>query len=110
MELTITDLGGSCPVQGTGTFGQYPFYFRARYDYWTCSITLNIGDDPVDVLLDDAPGYTYRQSYGNQGGFDAGYMELEKAEEFIKWCFTEFCQNTLVQLLNEDAAARIHNE
>jgi hypothetical protein len=28
------DIEGVVPVQATGQYGEYPFYFRARYEHW----------------------------------------------------------------------------
>ena len=42
-DISISTLGGNCPVQGEGTINGVPFYFRARWESWS----LSIGEDPL---------------------------------------------------------------
>jgi hypothetical protein len=62
----------ACPVQIEGTAYDVPFYFRARGNRWAIYF-----DNPTL----DAPPYTGGH-YGD-GPYDAGYMSVEEALEFI---------------------------
>jgi len=44
--LVITDIGGACPAQASGTMHGFPFYFRARHGDWSLQV-VRPGDDPV---------------------------------------------------------------
>ncbi len=72
--LVIDTVGGNCPVEAEGTVGGKPFYFRARGEHWTMSI----GGEPVMK-----PEWHRRRQYGTRR-FDAGWMEWNEAEAFIK--------------------------
>ena len=73
--IEIAWLAGFCPVQAEGTIDGEPFYFRARGDRWS----LRIGGD--DVVGD--PDWRHDECYG-EGPFDAGWMDTEEAEVFIR--------------------------
>lgn len=80
---------GSAPVQGEGTINGYPFYFRARHDEWTFSISENAEVDPVDIQLIETGkkhGFFKKEPYGDEGGELAGYLEFSEAEQFIFAC------------------------
>lgn len=71
MNFVIDNLGGQCPVQGTGNVRGKPFYFRARGDSWYVSV----GDA-------DRPDWFHEEPYG-EDGFAAGWMTHDEARSFI---------------------------
>lgn len=80
--IEIDMLGGNCPVQGEGTIGSEPWYFRARGQSWT----LGIGGEPVcnpRVLFDGEYGDT---------PYSAGWMPQYVALEIIADCFRRFIE------------------
>ena len=81
--VLIDSIGGNCPVQADGSINGFPFYFRARGDQWTLSIAHKESRDPVDVSCGFAEGWRYREAYGEEDSFDAGWMEHEEALKFI---------------------------
>jgi hypothetical protein len=93
-------LYGWCPVQGEGTIGDYPLYFRARGDSWSFTVVLVANANPDDLaswmrpaadgFFDYAgrPGYELTGRYGSE--FDAGYMPYDVAEKLIVACAKRF--------------------
>lgn len=73
-SLTISMIGGNCPVQGQGTIDGVPFYFRARGEHWSFSV----GQDPVCH-----PDWILKEPYGDTP-FAAGWMSEEEARAFIE--------------------------
>ncbi len=92
-DLFIIDsLGGQAPVQAEGTVRGYPFYFRARWDHWTFSISEKEDIDPVDVdsaVADAGLGF-YREGRYGTGPYDASYMPEEEARRIIRTCVQEY--------------------
>ena len=78
--VTITMLGGNCPVQAEGTIYNVPFYFRARGKHWS----LGIGADPVV-----APDWFMRRQYSDEE-YAAGWIEEHEALEFIALAVAAF--------------------
>jgi len=70
--LTITRLGGNCPVQAEGVVDGEPFYFRARWEHWR----LEIGNPSLD------PEWSYQERYGDSP-YAAGWMNEDEARAFI---------------------------
>lgn len=54
MDFEIDELGGNCPVQGTGTINGCPWYFRAR-----TGMMIYIADRPESDPLGDDPGWIW---------------------------------------------------
>ena len=80
MELHITWIGGNCPVQGEGTVDGVPFYFRARGEYWSFTISLTKCGEL---------GFYRRERWGD-GPYDAGWMPERVAREIIERCAMEY--------------------
>ena len=79
-KLTITMLCGNCPVQGEGTIGDKPFYFRARGQGWCMAIGGDIFSNPEWVRL---------RPYG-ETKYAAGWMPEEEAQAFIEQSAEDF--------------------
>lgn len=110
-EVTITEIGGHCPVQAEGTITVWPpgaarglrarlkvhrhrFYFRARWQHW--SITVNRDTDDVHPLTKesghalDGPQteprpesvWTRTEPYGDHEAA-ASWMDHDVARAFI---------------------------
>lgn len=75
MSIKIETLGGNCPVQGEGTIDGVPFYFRARGEHWTLSVSKNqeIGSE-ADWMV--------RIRY-SRDTFGAGWMTEDEARRLI---------------------------
>lgn len=73
-DISITSIGGLCPVQAEGTINGVPFYFRARHQHWLLAIG---GEDPVDD-----PEWEYEEHYSDVPSA-AGYMTEDEARQFI---------------------------
>lgn len=71
--VSISALGGNCPVQGVGEIAGQPFYFRARGDSWSLAIGGEIYGEA---------DWSYSEAYGD-GPFDAGSMTYDEAKDFI---------------------------
>jgi hypothetical protein len=74
--------GGECPVQSWGTLLGKPFYFRARWNYWT----FEVGEEKYLPACNDSDishlDYYIEQEYGNSP-YDAGYMPFAESREII---------------------------
>jgi hypothetical protein len=94
-ELDLSgEIYGNGPVQAVGTVRGFPFYFRARWDEWTFSISKFSEIDPVDIQFPDQGemyGYFRESKYG-EGPYDASWMEEAVAFDFIKTCVIEFLE------------------
>jgi hypothetical protein len=71
--VTITLIGGNCPVQAEGDVDGHEFYFRARGNYWR----MNIGGEVVCN-----PEWSYEEPYGDEP-YAAGWMSEDEARAFI---------------------------
>ncbi len=93
-ELNLTGrIYGQSPVQGEGTIIGNAFYFRARHDEWTFSVSENIEIDPVDIQTQEAGkqhGFYRENGYGQKGMESASYMDFEIAEKLIIDCIKEY--------------------
>ena len=72
--IVIDTIGGNCPVQAEGTIDGKPFYFRARWSYWS------IGIGGVDPCID--PEWEHGEKYSDEL-YAAGWMTEEEARTFI---------------------------
>lgn len=88
-KLIIESIGGSCPVQASGTIDGKEFFFWSRYQVWTFAVAVDAGIDPVDINETSDQGFYLEESYG-EGPYDAGYMPIEEAKEIIHRCVEEF--------------------
>lgn len=87
---------GNYPVQGDGKLLGYPLYFRARWDAWEFTVSLN-PDVIVDALLgrgSDVPGFFREGEYDGYyltGRYpQAGDMPLDTAKEILLDCARRF--------------------
>lgn len=85
MELTVTQLGGNCPVQSEGTINGVPYYFRARGEHWSMAI----GPDPVDISCGFKEGWYKEQEWGDNP-YAAGWMDVDEARKLIEQCAEEY--------------------
>jgi len=92
-ELKIEQLGGLCPVQAEGTVNCVPFYFRARYGYWS----MGIGKDPVGAGFKDNDAWYYAEDWPH-GEYQAGYMSKEDAVECIHKAAKLYLENKEVSV------------
>tara|TARA_R110002050_G_scaffold299374_2_gene464759 strand:+ start:22 stop:357 length:336 start_codon:yes stop_codon:yes gene_type:complete len=84
---------GVSPVQAEGTVHGLSFYFRARHDEWTFSVSENPEIDPVDIQTIEAGesyGFFKECSYGGIGAESASYMDFQTAENIIIDCCAEY--------------------
>lgn len=84
---------GPAPVQAEGTVNGFPFYFRARYDTWTFSISENPEVDPVDIQMDEQGkkyGFFAEGRVGNEWDYAASYLDDDKARHIIERCVSEY--------------------
>lgn len=90
--LTVTEIGGMCPMEARGTIGRRQFWhFRASGQRYT----IEVADQPVRVEKDcpavgiDIPGWKFEGEY-IEPGFDASYMPRDVAERLIVAAFALF--------------------
>ncbi len=88
-KIIIESIGGSCPVQASGTIDGKEFYFWSRYQSWSFAVATKAGIDPVDINETSDQGFYLEESYG-EGPYDAGYMPIEEAKEIIHRCVEQF--------------------
>jgi hypothetical protein len=85
-DLTYQFTCDAAPVQAEGMVCGYPFYFRARYEHWTFSVSEHAGVDPVDRDAEESGrryGFFREGRYGTES-FAASWMSREDAEAIIK--------------------------
>ena len=102
--LVVDGVGGNCPVQGEGWIGGLPFFFRARHDSWSISISKTPDGDPIDVRFGKTPGWTRTRTWscadlpdGDPGRNEdcdhihcAGWMSNETAGALIEVAAQDF--------------------
>lgn len=76
-------LWGQCPVQAFGSVNGLPFYFHARFDRWVFAIAETPDGDPVQVAIENAPGFRMQRKYGRRGNCDASFMSHQQTKSFI---------------------------
>ncbi|HZT61078.1 MAG TPA: hypothetical protein VFA21_20905 [Pyrinomonadaceae bacterium] len=84
-KFTLT----AAPVEAEGTIGGHPFYFRARHERWTFSVSEDADVDPVDIDSPEegaAHGFFAAEKYGRSKSSAASYMPLDEAERIIERC------------------------
>ena len=74
----------SAPVQAKGTVEGFPFYFRARHEFWTFAVYTDPKHHPAEIAS-EAERFFLEGAYGI-GTFDASYMPLEEAERIMHEC------------------------
>jgi hypothetical protein len=90
-DLTISWLGGNCPVQAEGEINGKPFYFRARGESWS----LSIGGEPVGN-----PEWAHFEWFGEWP--DAGWMTEEQAEAFLRRAAARYAEGKPGGRLEDD--------
>lgn len=88
LQMDLTN-HGFCPVQVEGTVNGHPFYFRARWDEWSFSISLNPDVDVVGMTSSEG-GFYREEKYGMHRHYAASYMPDEDIETTIRQCAHEF--------------------
>lgn len=93
---------GHHPVQAEGRVQGHPFYFRAKWGFWTFTVCTNSDNQEIPSSITpprDEPGLfddeEYRGFYlSEQWGSDqeAGYMDLDTAEGIIRNCVQRFVE------------------
>jgi hypothetical protein len=78
-------LNGYCPVQGKGHADGHPWYFRARWDSWSFSMSDDINGNPIEVRWGKEPGWYFEGFYDN-----ASWMEYKDASDVIIACVERF--------------------
>lgn len=92
MRHKITRIWGYAPVQATGYINGLPFYFRARWDYWTFAVPASPDGDPTKVILRLHPGYSIRRPYGKKKSFSASWMSEAMARKCIHFAVSRYLQ------------------
>ncbi|NUP11782.1 MAG: hypothetical protein HOW73_37520, partial [Polyangiaceae bacterium] len=82
--VVLEELGGGAPVQAVGriTGPHARFYFRARHDSWSISISADPEVDPVDVGGTEGAYFYHEEDFGYVAD-EASYMPLDTARFFI---------------------------
>jgi hypothetical protein len=88
-------LYGQAPVQAEGHILGHPFYFRAKWNYWTFTVSVNSDADPACIEpKEDEPGFFEvgeSQGYYLSGEFNnASFMRYDDAERIIRDCVQQF--------------------
>ena len=85
MEYTTSQLGGNCPVQGTGRLGPTlddghaaVWYFRARGAGWSFDVWNS------DEIFEGDQAFSVQGQYGQE--HEAGWMEIDDAKLLIRTC------------------------
>jgi hypothetical protein len=87
---------GSAPVQAEGTISDFYFYFRARHNTWTFSISENPEIDPVDIQMIEQGkkyGFFSEGQLGKEWEHLASYIEEDRVREIILSCVKEYLQS-----------------
>lgn len=84
--VQIVRIYGYCPVQADGFVNGLPFYFHARFDTWTFAIAQTPDIDPVQVAINNAPGFRMSRIYRKRtrGKCDASFMSHAQAKVLIE--------------------------
>lgn len=88
---------GLAPVQAEGTINGYPFYFWAKRDTWSFSISKHSEIYPVNIQDMESGikyGFYKEAEYGKKGTYSASFMDTKQAEKLIVECCEEF-KNTI---------------
>ena len=94
MELDLVGkIYGLAPVQAEGTFEGNSFYFWAKRDEWSFSISEHSEIDPVDIQKSEDGrkyGFYKETEFGEKGTHSASFMDTAQAEEIIIECCEEY--------------------
>lgn len=77
----------SDPLQASGQVGAFPFYFRAKGDFWEFSLAMSPGSGFADAVEVENESQGFFRS-GDRPG--AGEMPPAEAADLIKKCAREF--------------------
>lgn len=87
-------------MQAVGFVHGAPFYFRARWETWTFTISLTDHIDPSAIgppdekagffRADDYLGYRIWGYYGQK--YDASYMRYDDVERIIRECVRRYLE------------------
>jgi len=83
-DLRVDSLGGLCPVQGYGTMGGLPFYFRARHDGWSLEVADTPGGDPLASTEGHGLCLELEGDWGPPGGEAAGHIREAEAMAILR--------------------------
>ncbi len=93
-QFTIEFITTAAPVQAQGIVAGHPFYFRARWNEWTFSISEDPDVYPVDLDYPEVGCYGFfRQGEYGAGKYSASYMPLAEAGEIMERCIREYLAN-----------------
>ena len=92
---------GACPVQGSGSVGEYSWFFRARYDEWSLDVYAEPGRAgyfgwPADGAK---PVASWGGTYG--AAFDAGWMKYSEAWALVESSLAAFRRGERPQATRE---------
>jgi hypothetical protein len=117
-DLVIDALGGMTPVQGDGWIRRLPFYFRARYGYWSFCVSLDPAIDGCDASHIQSPRWMRTRDWeceqaDCEHAYCAGGMSRETAQALIEKCARDFAAGEPSDELREtrfDASLRVLTE
>ena len=84
---------GTAPVQAEEIVNGFPFYFRARHDIWTFSISELQEVDPVDIQLieqGEKYGFFAEGQIGKESEYAASYLGEKVVLEIIEKCCIKY--------------------
>lgn len=96
------EIYGHHPVQAEGRVQGNPFYFRAKWDFWTFTVCTNSDNQEIPSCINprqdengffedgEYRGYYLSESFGSDTA--ASYMELDVAEAIIRDCVERFVE------------------
>lgn len=70
--IEIDHIWCHCPVMAEGTIDGEPFFFRARYQWWS-----------IDVGTEESE-WVYEEKYSKPGEFAAGWMDHAEVPALIE--------------------------
>ena len=94
--IVLDEFGGSMPLQAIGhtTNPEARFYFRARHESWSISVSADPKVDPIDVGGSDGPHFYHEEDFGYVRE-EAGHMPADTARFFIVRELTRWRDSTL---------------
>ena len=96
------EIYGQHPVQAEGLVQGHPFYFRAKWDFWTFTVCTNSENPDVPSSLNPPEdksgffedgiheGFHLSEAFGSDT--DASYMNLDIAENVIRDSAQQFVE------------------
>jgi len=91
----------AAPIQAERNVNGSLFYFRARWNEWTFSVSEHPDIDPVDIQTPEAGkqyGYFTEGKYGTESEYKASYMENDVAENIILQCASAYLQRKKTEI------------